>query len=104
MVNPSFMAIVALGVETKSGQSPGTPVDHTDTISIRGLNDSMSLCNSLSFLLILEGARLPSRYRLATVQEVKANQKAVFQAMPGWEIANLADGSVNGKFYGGRTV
>ncbi|KAG0619106.1 hypothetical protein M758_4G117300 [Ceratodon purpureus] len=59
--------------------------------------------NSLTFVLFLEGTTLPAPYRLATVQEVQANQKALFQAMPRWQIANLADGSVTGKLYGGHT-
>jgi hypothetical protein len=45
--------------------------------------------------------QLPLNYRLATVQEVKNHRDALFEAMPSWEIANLADGSVDGARYGG---
>jgi hypothetical protein len=44
---------------------------------------------------------LPLSYRLGPVQEVKNNRDALFEAMPSWEIANLADGSVQGARYGG---
>ena len=45
--------------------------------------------------------KLPLNHRLATVQEVKNHRHALLKAMPGWEIANLADGSLEGALYGG---
>jgi hypothetical protein len=57
----------------------------------------------LSFKLFNVGDQLLYQYRLATVEEVEANREALLEAMPTWEIANLADGSVEGASYGGRT-
>lgn len=48
------------------------------------------------------GVRLPQQYRLATVQDVHDHRQALLKAMPSWEIANLADGSVDGASYGGH--
>ena len=42
----------------------------------------------------------PAFYRLATSQEAKSNETALYEALPGWEIAYLADGSVGGAEYG----
>ena len=42
----------------------------------------------------------PDSYRLATSQEAKSNETALYEALPGWEIAYLADGSVGGALYG----
>ncbi len=42
----------------------------------------------------------PVYYRLSTSQEAKSNETALYEAMPGWEIAYLADGSVGGALYG----
>ena len=42
----------------------------------------------------------PDFYRLATSQEAKSNETALYEALPGWEIAYLADGSVGGAEYG----
>ncbi len=42
----------------------------------------------------------PVKYRLATSQEAKSNKTALYEAMPGWEIAYVADGSVGGALYG----
>lgn len=57
--------------------------------------------DSVTFKLLTMGEPLPSNYRLATVQEATDYQWALFKTMPSWEIANLADGSVSGKSYGG---
>lgn len=56
----------------------------------------------VSFKLLSFDEPLPSKCRLATVQEVTDNQDALFKAMPRWEIANLADGSVSGRSYNGH--
>ena len=42
----------------------------------------------------------PVYYRLASSQEAKSNTTALYEAMPGWEIAYLSDGSVGGALYG----
>ena len=42
-------------------------------------------------------------YRLATRHEVQSNETAVHEAMPGWEIAYLADGTTGGALYGNST-
>jgi hypothetical protein len=42
------------------------------------------------------------KYRLATMQDVKDHRDALLVTMPKWEIANLADGSVDGALYGGN--
>ena len=47
--------------------------------------------------------QLPPGYRLVIVREVHNHREALRRAMPGWEIANLADGSVDGMHYGGHT-
>lgn len=57
----------------------------------------------VSFKLFNVSDPLPYQYRLATVREAENNKKPLFEAMPEWEIANLADGSVDGELYGGRT-
>ncbi|CAK9255054.1 unnamed protein product [Sphagnum jensenii] len=57
----------------------------------------------LTFKLFNINEQLPLNYRLATVQEVCSHRHALFEAMPNWEIANLADGSVDGARYGGQT-
>jgi hypothetical protein len=57
----------------------------------------------LSFKLFRVGDKLPHETRWATVEEVEANREALLEAMPKWEIANLANGSVHGALYGGRT-
>lgn len=44
---------------------------------------------------------LPMGYCLATLQDVHNNREALLTAMPGWEIACLADGWVDGGCYGG---
>lgn len=46
--------------------------------------------------------RLPPRYRLATVEEVREFSMEAMKAMPGWEIVNLADGSIDGFRYGNQ--
>lgn len=56
----------------------------------------------LKFKLFGIGHRLPPEYQLATVQEVQDHRRALLEAMPSWEIANLADGSVDGAGYGGH--
>lgn len=61
------------------------------------------LCGPLKFQLFNLDDDLPSDCRLATVGEVEAFKSEVLEAMPGWEIANLADGSVDGASYGGKT-
>jgi hypothetical protein len=55
----------------------------------------------MTFTLFGINEQLPLNYRLATVQEVQNHRDALFEAMPSWEIANLADGSVQGALYGG---
>jgi len=45
------------------------------------------------------GDELPPQYHLATVQEVEEYPIALAKVMPGWEIANLANGSVDGYCY-----
>jgi len=57
----------------------------------------------VTFKLFNINEQLPLSYRLATVQEVCCHRHALFEAMPNWEIANLADGSVDGARYGGQT-
>lgn len=44
-----------------------------------------------------------AQYRLATRQDVKLNTKSLWESMPAWETAHLADGWVQGKGYGGKT-
>lgn len=56
----------------------------------------------LKFKLFGKRYQLPPQYRLATVQEVHDHRRALLEAMPSWEIANLADGSVDGASYGGH--
>ncbi len=58
---------------------------------------------TISFKLFKIHEPLPREYRLATVQEVNRHPEELSQAMPGWEIANLVDGSVVGALYGGST-
>ncbi|KAG0562775.1 hypothetical protein KC19_9G170400 [Ceratodon purpureus] len=57
---------------------------------------------NMDFILFPIGDPLPSGYRLVTVQEVHDHREAWERAMPGWEIANLADGSVDGLSHGGH--
>ena len=57
----------------------------------------------MTFTLFPLDDELPPHYRLATIQEVRDNREALLRAMPGWQIANLADGSVDGAYYGGFT-
>ena len=57
----------------------------------------------MTFTLFPIDEQLPPGYRLVTVREVHNHREALNKAMPGWEIANLADGSVDGMHYGGRT-
>ena len=57
----------------------------------------------VTFKLFRIGDQLPPQYRLATIKEVEDHQEAVLRAMPGCEIANLADGSVEGAALGGST-
>ncbi len=57
----------------------------------------------MTFTLFGINDQLPLNYRLATVQEVKNHRDALFEAMPNWERANLADGSGDGARYGGQT-
>ena len=45
----------------------------------------------------------PAHYRLATRGDVQSNMKSLWECMPAWEIAHLADGWVEGKVYGGKT-
>ncbi|KAG0606956.1 hypothetical protein M758_9G182300 [Ceratodon purpureus] len=54
---------------------------------------------AMTFKLFPMSQPLPSNYRLATVEEATDNKRALFNVMPSWEIANLADGSVSGKSY-----
>jgi len=56
----------------------------------------------VQFLLLGVNSPIPSGYRLATRQDVENHKQALFQAMPGGEIANLANGSVAGASYGGQ--
>jgi hypothetical protein len=58
---------------------------------------------TVSFKLFRIHEPLPREYRLATIQEVNRHPKELSKAMPGWEIANLVDGSVVGALYGGST-
>jgi hypothetical protein len=53
----------------------------------------------VTFKLFNINEQLPLNYRLATAQEVCYHRHAYFEAMPNWEIANLADGSVEGALY-----
>jgi hypothetical protein len=57
----------------------------------------------MTFTLFPIDEQLPPGYRLVTVREVQDHREALNKAMPGWEIANLADGSVDGESYGGHT-
>lgn len=57
----------------------------------------------VTFKLFFIGDQLPPQYRLATIKEVQDHQEALLRAMPGREIANLADGSVDGAALGGCT-
>jgi hypothetical protein len=57
----------------------------------------------VTFKLFCIGDQLPPQYRLATIKEVQDHQEALLRAMPGSEIANLADGSVDGAALGGCT-
>lgn len=57
----------------------------------------------LKFKLFHIAKQLPPQYRLATVQDVHDHRDALLRAMTSWEIANLADGSVDGASYGGHT-
>lgn len=57
----------------------------------------------LKFKLFHIATQLPPHYRPATVQDVHDHRGAMLRAMPRWEIANLADGSVDGASYGGHT-
>lgn len=45
---------------------------------------------------------LPDDYRLATRHDVVTFRGFLFEAMPAWEIALLADGWVDGCLYGGN--
>lgn len=56
----------------------------------------------LKFKLFDIHDKLPLQYRLATVQDVHDHRRALLEAMPNWEIANLANGSVDGAHYGGH--
>jgi hypothetical protein len=58
---------------------------------------------TISFKLFKFHEPLPREYRLATVQEVNRHPEELYKAMPGWEIANLVDGSVAGALCGGST-
>jgi len=58
---------------------------------------------TISFKLFKFHEPLPREYRLATVQEVNRHPDELYKAMPGWEIANLVDGSVAGALCGGST-
>jgi DNA repair exonuclease SbcCD ATPase subunit len=58
---------------------------------------------NISFKLFEIHELLPREYLLATVQEVNRHPEELSKAMPGWEIANLVDGSVVGALYGGST-
>jgi len=49
------------------------------------------------------GDELPPQYHLATVQEVNDYPRALRKVMHGWEIANLANGSVDGYSSGTNT-
>ena len=57
----------------------------------------------MTFTLFPIDEELPPGYRLVTVREVQDHREALNKAMPRWEIANLADGSVDGQSYGGHT-
>lgn len=46
---------------------------------------------------------LPSDYRLATRHDIATFKRFLYEAMPAWEIATLADGWVEGGLYGGNT-
>jgi len=50
--------------------------------------------------LLSIGDELPPKYHLATVQEVDEYPFAAAKTMRKWEIANLANGSVNGYSFG----
>ncbi|CAK9857498.1 unnamed protein product [Sphagnum jensenii] len=54
---------------------------------------------TISFKLFKIHELLPREYRLATVQEVNRHPEELYKAMPGWEIANLVDGSVAGAYH-----
>ena len=45
---------------------------------------------------------LPSEYRLATRHDIATFKGFLYEAMPAWEIAMLADGWVEGCLYGGN--
>jgi hypothetical protein len=42
----------------------------------------------------------PPNYRFATLKDVRGNEVDAEKALPGWEIAQLADGWVDGSRYG----
>jgi hypothetical protein len=53
----------------------------------------------MCFKLFQISDQLPQHYRLATLQDVIEHLEDVLKALPGREIANLADGSLDEDFY-----
>ncbi len=56
--------------------------------------------SSDEFIKLKVWESFPVYYRLASSQEAKSNKTALYEATPGWEIAQLSDGSVGGALYG----
>jgi len=56
--------------------------------------------SSGEFVKVKAWEAFPDSHRLATSQEAKSNETALYEALPGWEIAYLADGLVGGALYG----
>ncbi|KAL0046396.1 hypothetical protein WJX82_011244 [Trebouxia sp. C0006] len=56
--------------------------------------------SSGEFVKVKVWEAFPDSYRLATSQEAKSNETALYEALPGWEIAYSADGLVGGALYG----
>ncbi|KAL3136681.1 hypothetical protein ABBQ38_005918 [Trebouxia sp. C0009 RCD-2024] len=67
------------------------------------LNQVGILVPSRVFCLCELSKPFPAHYRLATRGDVQLNLKSLWESMPAWEIAHLADGWVEGKVYGGKT-
>jgi hypothetical protein len=52
------------------------------------------------FIIRNDSRPFPRFYRLATLKDVRDNEADAKQALPGWEITQLADGWVDGSRYG----
>jgi hypothetical protein len=57
---------------------------------------------AITFKLFHIDETLPAHYRLATINEVESHIYALIPAMPGREIADLANGTAYGAALGGR--